>query len=381
MTVLTILVVVLALALDAHAATEKVLYSFKGGSDGKEPVGPLLTDAAGNLYGVTFYGGVYGVGAGTVFELTLSGGNWKERLLHTFGKGNDGAVPQGITFGGGGAIYGTTAVGGGQQKLCSAGCGTVFALKPGSGGRWRETVVHRFMPAEGDGFDPDGGLLLDGVGNMYGTTAAGGAGGCSGGCGTVFKLTPKRGGGWSESVIHSFNGEDGQYAVGSLVFDAQGNLYGATGEGGAYGYGTVFELSPQGNEWSETVVYDFNYHDGDWPSGGLIFDKAGGLYGVTVSGDGYDCGASGCGVAFSLASGSGGPWSETILHDFTGGKDGMYPTGPLLLDREGNLYGAAGGDNADPGDIFELVPAAGEWRIRVLYGFRRARSECSDFQG
>jgi uncharacterized repeat protein (TIGR03803 family) len=357
-----------ALAPCALAASkEKVLYSFKGGSDGATPAGALVADNAGNLYGVTLYGGAYG--NGTVFELKRSGADWRESVLHTFGKGNDGDGPYGLTLDSAGNIYGTTAAGGGAQKTCSEGCGTVFELTRDSRGNWRESIIHRFKPGRGDGAIPYAGVVLDATGNLYGATAYGGTGGCNGGCGAVFELEPSKGR-WAERVIYSFNDTDGKYASNGLILDAKGNLYGGTAFGGIYSYGVIFELTRSSRgKWSEKVLYNFNYYDGAYPAGALIFDGAGHLYGATDAGGGYSCGCCGCGTVFALTVGSNGQWSETILHHFTGRKDGRYPTGPLLMGKAGNLYGGGSGDNKHAGDVFELVHAADAWKARVLYTF------------
>ncbi len=368
MVVFAMFAMALVLAPGAWAGgKEKVLYSFKGGSDGATPVGTLVADNAGTLYGVSVYGGAYG--NGTVFELKRSGTDWKETVLHTFGKGNDGDGPYGLTLDSVGNIYGTTAAGGGAQKLCSEGCGTVFELTRDSHGSWAETVIHRFEPGQGDGAIPYAGVVLGPTGNIYGATAYGGTGSCNGGCGTVFELTPSKGR-WVERVIYSFNDTDGRYASNGLILDAKGNLYGGTAEGGVYSYGVVFELTRSSkSRWSEKVLYNFNYYDGAYPAGALIFDEAGALYGATESGGGYSCGCCGCGALFALTAGSNGQWSETILHHFTGAKDGRYPSGPLLMSKAGNLYGSASGDNTQAGDVFELVHASDAWKARVLYTF------------
>jgi uncharacterized repeat protein (TIGR03803 family) len=163
-----------------------VAYSFKDdGTDGSQPNAGLIVDEAGNLYGTTYFGGFHG--NGTVFELT-----------------------------------------------------------PTRDGGWEETLLHNFSGKDGAG--PDANLVLDAVGNLYGTTLYGGSGPCSynglDGCGTVFELTPKAGGGWKEKVLHSFNGNDGYEPSSSLIFDRAGNLYGTTFVGGSYGAGTVFEITP-----------------------------------------------------------------------------------------------------------------------------------------
>ena len=272
--------------------TETVLYRFRGGTDGAYPNGKLIFDTAGNLYGVTADGGAYGYGM--AFELSPSqGGGWTETVLHNFGNGTDGQNPYGLVMDSAGNLYGTTALGG-VYNNCYEGlsCGTVFELSPQAGGGWSETVLHNF----GDGTDgrrPFAGVIMDGTGNLYGTTDAGGIyNNCDGfdiSCGTVFRLAPNEGGGWTETVLHSFgNGTDGQNPDAGLIFDGTGNLYGTTQSGGSYLYfGTVFKLSPsQGGDWIETVLHSLgNGNDGAFPYyAGVVLDEDGNLYGTTASG-------------------------------------------------------------------------------------------------
>src|ERR1019366_2578878 len=272
------------------AAEEKVLHNFNNdGTDGYYPEVGLIVDAAGNLYGTTTAGGAYNSGTG--FELTpAAGGGWTETVLHNFGNGTDGATPYaGLIFDAAGNLYGTTQYGG------TYGVGTVFELTPAGGGSWTEKVLYSFNHNGADGGVPAAGLIFDAAGNLYGTTVNGGTGSnCVLGCGTVFELTPAAGGGWTEQVLHSFNnnGADGSTPFAGLIFDAAGNLYGTTFAGGTYGYGTVFELTPAaGGGWTETVLHNFgNGTDGTAPYAGLIFDAAGNLYGTTFVGGTYGYG-------------------------------------------------------------------------------------------
>src|ERR1019366_6634594 len=201
----------------------------------------------------------------------------QEQVLHSFGNGTDGNDPLGgLIFDASGNLYGTTLGGG------TYGGGTVFELTPAGGGSWTETVLHNFDSNGTDGFTPYAGLIFDSAGNLYGTTRWGG----TYGGGTVFELTTAAGGGWTEQVLHSFdhNYTDGYYPQAGLIFDAAGNLYGTTSQGGTYVYwGTVFELTPAaGGDWTETVLHNFNQNgtDGYYPEAGLIFDAAGNLYGT-----------------------------------------------------------------------------------------------------
>ncbi len=344
---------------------EKVLHSFGNGTDGYMPSTSLIFDAAGNLYGTTQYGG--GANAyGTVFELTpAGGGNWTETVLYSFRSGTDGAVPgAGLIFDAAGSLYGTTTAGGPNN-------GTVFELTPTAGEGWTEQVLYRFCSQANcaDGQYPYGGLIFDAAGNLYGTTEFGG----TNGYGTVFKLTPTAGGGWTETVLHSFgSGTDGASPFVGLIFDAAGNLYGTTTYGGTYGVGTVFELTPTaGGDWLETVLYSFGINglsDGGYPWAGLIFDAAGNLYGTTFYGGTYNRG-----TVFELTPMSGGGWTETVLHSFNpnNGTDGFNPYAGLIFDAAGNLYGTAYyGGSYGGGTVFELTPAAGGgWTETVLRSF------------
>jgi uncharacterized repeat protein (TIGR03803 family) len=224
------------------AAQERVLHSFGSGpDDGSTPVAGLIFDAAGNLYSTTSGGGTYG--PGTVFELTPAG---TETVLYSFGAFGDGVSPYaGLIFDAAGNLYGTTYGGGAYQCSLGAGCGTVFELSPNGTGGWTETVLHSFGNGT-DGAIPSAGLIFDAAGNLYGTTAYGGDYGGYNGDGTVFELSPNGSGGWTETVLHNFhyNGTDGVSPYAGLIFDAAGNLYGTTREGGTSSYGTVFEITP-----------------------------------------------------------------------------------------------------------------------------------------
>ena len=359
---------------------EKVLHNFNNnGTDGHFPSAGLILDAAGNLYGTTYVGGAYGYGM--VFELTpAAGGGWTEQVLHSFDyNGTDGGYPYaGLIFDKNGNLYGTTDVGGDLACNAPYGCGTVFQLTPAAGGGWNEKVLYSFE-GNPDGADPYAGLIFDAAGNLYGTTSYGGTyRNCRYGCGTVFELTPAAGGGWTETVLHSFDGNpDGANPLfGGLIFDAAGNLYGTTYQGGTYSYGTVFELTPPaGGGWTEKVLYSFNNDgmDGVWPESGPIFDAAGNLYGTTRQGGTY-----GGGTVFELTPTPGGGWTEQVLHYFGNGMDGVIPYAGLIFDAAGNPYGSTegGGDYGD-GTVFELTPATGGgWTEQVLHSFNGTDGYC-----
>lgn len=224
----------------------KVLYSFRG-EDGNGPRAGLISDTAGNLYGTTAYGGsgkaCGGYGCGTVLQLKRGAkGIWIEKVLHSF-KGEDGSSPYaGLTFDAEGNLYGTTA-GGGDATFCQGftGCGVVFQLVWETKGVWMEKVLHIFRDNGTDGTTPVAGVISDAAGNLYGTTEFGG----SDYVGTVFQLTLGANGKWTEKLLHTFVGtlgEDGLNPAASLIFDS-GNLYGTTAGGGAYGCGAIFEIT------------------------------------------------------------------------------------------------------------------------------------------
>lgn len=335
--------------------TETVLHSFGNGSDGAGPQAGLVLDADGNLYGTTYYGGAYD--SGIVFKLAPGPkGVWTETILHSFGKGTDGALPvvAGLVFDTAGNLYGTTEAGG------VYGVGAVFRLTPGADGSWKESVLHSFNPNGKDGVYPEAGLTFDAAGNLYSTTASGGAYNYYG---TVFELSPRAGGQWTEKVIYSFNGADGGYPQAGLIFDAAGNLYGTTFSGGVYSYGTVFQLAKKTRgKWTEKVLHSFDRlsKNGSYLDASLIMDAAGKLYSTTfLGGDMSGCAGSGCGLVFELARSTNGKWRERVLHRFhdTNG-DGFGPLAGLVLDAAGNLYGTTrqGGAYYFYGTVFEITP-------------------------
>ena len=336
-----------------------------------------------------------GSGCGVVYKLAPQGSGWVITPLHTFTGGNDGAGPSaGVTFGPDGALYGTTSYGGGSDR-CGEGCGTVYSLRPApttcatTACPWLETVLHAFHLDLGgdDGITPGGGnVVFDSQGNLYGTTYEGGGyivGACDEyGCGTVYELSPS-GGAWSEQLIFQFSdsataqpwsgvifdasgnlygttyaGYPGAQVYrlssvhgswleeplnqlgyngseGGVVFDSQGNLYGGTLNGGGGRRGTVFELSPAGENWTYTLLKSFSPPGEGGPAASLIMDAAGNLYGTSNNG------ALGFGNVFKLTPSNGG-WVYTSLYDFTGGSDGRYPaSASVLIDANGNLYGTA----------------------------------------
>jgi uncharacterized repeat protein (TIGR03803 family) len=354
----------------------KTLHKFTGGKDGANSYANLISDAEGNLYGTTAYGGAYA--DGTVFELTPQGnGKWAEKVLHDF-NGKDGCVPEaGLTLDAAGNLFGTTSYGGsGANVYCVGdypGNGTVFELTPTANGEWTEEVLHKFKNDGKDGYYPAASLTFDARGNLYGTTQWGGVNKV----GTVFELTRGKNGTWTEKVLHSFLKEADPQA--NLIFDRAGNLFGTTNGGGNncngdVPGGAVFELTPGANgKWAERVIHWFNCTDGAGPVAGLIFDTAGDLYGTTYWGgvSSFDCDNSSCGVAFELIPGAGGNWTEKVLHRFHDyAADGVNPASNLIFDAAGNLYGTAGGGAYRVGTVFQLARSKnGTWTEKVLHNF------------
>lgn len=413
----SLVIVVMALSfstLDATAATTKILHNFTA-ADGSHPFGVTL-GPDGHIYGVTVIGATAG---GTAFELVpTDAGTWHEAKRLNFG--TDAYFPNAMTFYSDGDLYGVTELGSGGCgtffKLshnehghlvrtvlhvlpCSEGLyaqaalvqdssgnfygtawgggehgfGSVFELSPVGDGTWTLSVLHSFIGTDGDA--PMSAVVIDAAGNLYGTTLCGGTfpevktrelRNCNSnqGPGTVWELSPL-GGTWTFTTLYNFTGHDdggNPSSGGALILDAAGNLYGTTHNGGARrNYGTVFELSPNGDgTWSEKVLHSFNGPGGISPSGGLIADAAGNLYGEAF-GPGSYLGfggepESGGQLVYQLSPNGDGSWSETILHFF------HYPanSGPamgLTMDSSGNLYGTTwqGGTNGD-GVVFEITP-------------------------
>jgi uncharacterized repeat protein (TIGR03803 family) len=333
--------------------TESVIYSFTGGEDGSFAIGALIADKAGNLYGMTNAGGLQGTG--TVFELSNSGGSWQETVIHSFGEGFDGQYPQGpLVFNAAGDLFGTTVLGGGLNG------GTVFEMTP-SNGTWTETVLHNFG-GTGDGYLPYGGLTLDAKGIVYGTSQAGGSNSCLGlGCGIAFELVSV-GGGWTENILHQFaGGTDGFYPNPQLAIDKNGNLYGTTIYGGGQGTctsgidsvscGTVYELSYRNGGWHEAILHRFTGgNGGSQPSAPLTFDSSGNLYGETAQVTGNN------GTLFRLAPTTTGGWTFKQLFTFNI-TDGANPEGGLRVGANGVLYGTTiyGGTQGE-GTAFSFKP-------------------------
>lgn len=333
------------------------------------------------------------------------------QAIYTFSGGRDGGDPQGLTIDRAGNFYGTANTGGNTGSPCGApGCGTVYKLSHRGAG-WVLTTLYRFSGSDGQGptsrviFGPDGGL--------YGVTWLGG----SADNGTVFNLKPgpsvcpNATCSWKETVLHSFGGfssdyprtgscslqksqsrtrqhspafhpdvSDGSEPSGDVVFDNAGNLYGTTPWGGSgpascgcgFPCGIVYQLTASDNGWQENILYNFQGgQDGGNPESGVILDNAGNLYGTTLYGAGSGClDGFGCGMVFELTRSSSG-WMETVLHRFQGGNDGGMPFGGLVFDQTGNLYGTTswGGEGCGGYDCGTAFELAGAGTFTTIYSF------------
>ena len=279
---------------------ETVLYRFSGSSDGAAPQGDLAFDANGNLDGVTATGGTlgglcgtqFGDGCGTVYQLSRSGSGWAENVLYSFQPSNDGADPRGgVTLDAAGSIYGTTV---NSTLPLTPDCGTVFQLTQ-SGGSWQSTILHQFGVQAFDGCQPFGGLIFDSSGNLYGATTRIYEGGIVG-SGEVYGLSYSAGNGWQCSLLFEFPDDGYGGPESTLIMDSAGNLYGTTAGYGLHRYGEAFELIPNGGSWSYVDLHDFTGgDDGGYPYGSLVQDAEGNIYGTAQAGGTY-----GHGVVFEI---------------------------------------------------------------------------------
>ena len=384
----------------AQAQTFRVLHTFTGTNDGFAPIGGVSIDLSGNLYGSATFGGdsppiCAPLGCGIIFKLTHRGGGWILQPVYSFQGGTDGAYPEApVVRAEDGSFYSTTVDGG------TFGFGTVFRLQPPASAcktslcPWTKTQLYSFNnnglgnapigalllssgdvygvslgggspPAEGAVYEltpdgggwtestlngsldsPEGGVIFDRSGNLYGTCATAGAHND----GFVYQLVPS-GSGWTLNTLVAFDGSNGSRPWGGLVMDASGNLFGTTSMNGPNDGGTVFELTPQNGSWIFTTIYAFSAQEGQ-PLGTLTMDSQGDLYGTTNAG---------FGTVFELTRGADG-WTYSVLHSFTGGLDGANPSNAgVTLDSNGNIYGtAAGGGSSNCiegcGVVFEISP-------------------------
>ena len=351
----------------ARAGSESVLHSFGGAMDGAGPPYGVIAGKSGVLYGATIFGGESKSSSGTVFELTPNGTGYTERVIYSFRGGLDGRRGvSGVAQDALGTLYGDTF---GGSDRCLGGCGTVYKLTP-SGGGFKKSTIYLFNPPP-DASQPVGTPVLDANGDVFGVTQQGG----TANQGAVFELTPTRSG-YAESVLYSFpGGTGGSLPQSGLTFDAHGALYGTTQNGGnlsacAGGCGTVFKLTPRpSGGYSESIIYAFGggFTDGFLPFGTLSVDNAtGNVYGTTWYGD------HSTGTVFKLTP-SGSGYSERIIHAFRAGTS--LPSGQILIAPGGSLYGTTRSNGSDPkcscGVVFELTPAGSQYIYRVVYAFKQ----------
>ncbi len=360
----------------AFAAGPKlqVLHTFLGGSDGDRPRASLIADSQGNLYGTTPMGGLNTnclntgqIGCGVVFELsppTKIGGSWRETILYRFTGGSDGAVPEAsLIFDSAGNLYGTTGEGGAFDGVCNnavndIGCGVVFELSPQAGGAWTEKTLYAFT-GNLDGASPQANVTFDSAGNLYGTTQSGGF--CQSGCsepygyGVVFELTPNGTQSWTETTLYAFQGLlDGELPLAGVVFDPIGNIYGTSSS-------SVFELTPpsgQGQNWTFIAIGIAGFENS-----GIVLDSAGNLYGSSVANPGSV-------LEFSpLGNGS---WNESTLYTF-GGKNNN-PVGGVVFDSAGNIYGPVAGPFC--GGLYRLQNMDNVWTEAGVDFYKQQNQPC-----
>jgi len=364
---LTMVALVIALMSTVWAQPKfKILATVPGGL-----FSGLTFDAKGNLYGVTGGGG--SDNQGTIFELRPSAHGWNLTTLHSFDGSNGGSPNGGLIFDAAGNFYGTSLGGSGFEDG-----GLVFEMIRKANG-WTFNVLYDFCLQYHcpDGGGPDSGVILDASGNLYGTT--GGGGEYDGG--TVFELT-RGSDGWGHDLLYSFCSEsycrDGQGPIAGLIRHKAGNFYGTTFGGGSYGGGSVFVLQREvGGAWVERVLYSFcsagfpRCKDGMRPYAGVVIAGSGDLYGTTEQGGGNTCGETTCGTIFKLTPTRSGGWKHTVLYAFPVPSEGSFPTGGVIVDRAGNLYGATvGGGTGGFGVVYKLArQVSGKWKYTVLHEF------------
>jgi uncharacterized repeat protein (TIGR03803 family) len=287
-----------------------------------------------------------------VFLLSKSGKHWVETVMYNFTGGKDGFGPGGsVVFDSAGNLYGTTPDGGNLHKCNGGGCGVVYQISPVRGGGWMQTVLHTFTRGADGAVGSLGPLLVDKAGNVFGVSEVGGDPSCQ--CGTVFKLTSVSGK-WNFKTLDAFKGiPQAGFPYGGVIADSKGNLYGTTYYGGANGAGSVFKLTKSAGKFTESVLYSFTGgSDGGSPTTTLMFDAKGNLYGTTSAGGD----SNGDGVVFKLSK-AGSQWKESVVHQFGKGSDGRNPYYGLVRDKAGVLFGTTAiGGGSGQGVVFQITP-------------------------
>ena len=358
------------------------LYNFTGGSDGWDPNAPLIVGPGGSLYGTTLFGGdlncsgAFGYGCGTVYELAPNGGQWTESTLYKFRGAKDGSQNYIVlTLDSAGRLYGVTDGG--------TPWNAVFRLTPGAPGKqWRFESLYEFK-GKRDGGWPLTPLFLDSSGAIYGASSAGGlrGKGCSKqyGCGAIFQLLPstKNGNHWTAHVLYEFQGAEDGGSPSTMIMDGAGNIYGTTSYGGVFnknckhGCGVIFQLFPVNGTWAYKVLYAFEGAPHQSPYGNLVEDASGNLLGLAGAA------SSGYGDIFELSppAGGAGSWTLNYLHHSYQSSQ-SYPATNLTLGPDGSLYGDIYGDqDLNAGYIFQMTPPAqqgGAWIYTTLVNFNKA---------
>ena len=356
------------------AQTETTLFTFPNGTTTTNPY-TLISDGHGNFFGTAIGGN------GSVFELSpATGGGWTVTTIYAFPGATGPYYPEALVMDPAGNIYGANNGG----RLTNV-YGEIYKLSPNGQGGWTYSTIYQFHGS--DGRFPQGSLLFDSAGNLYGTTNQGGQ--CptdSKGCGLVYELSPQSNGKWTEQLLYHFGAfsGDGRYPASGLVFDSKGNLYGTTTGGGLTGCpnsneycGTVFELVHTAKGWKEKILYALTISQGEYPHDAPTLDAAGNLYATA-----YEGGAQLYGTVFELTPTSQGEWKFHLIHSFNSYTTGAIPVGGVTFDATGNLIVATqdGGVNGPPcstngtasgcGSVWQFTPTGtGTWKSKLLYVF------------
>ena len=370
-------IVLATLTALAQAQTYSVSHTFTGGGDGAVPLAAVTVDAAGKLYGTASEGAVTSQpycnpdGCGTVFRLQHTAHGWVFNTLYAFQGQQDGRIPSApVTIGRDGTLYGTASA------TESNGCGVVFNLKPPPSrpvsvlAGWKQTILYSFNFE--DGCEPLSKVIFDQSGNLFGTTEYGGIG-----YGTVYKLVPS-GGGWKLTVLYSFDFYHGSFPEhSSIAFDQAGNLYGTTFAGGSADFGVVFQLVPSGPGWTNNVLHSFqNTSDGAYPDGGVLLDSSGNVYGSTTTN-----GSGGGGTVYQLTQ-AGASWNFDIVYNLLSHTPDSGPYSQLTMDGSGNLYGTTHYAGLhDQGTVFKLTLGNGGWTYTSLHDFDCSTDGCDPAGG